>query len=338
MGLGDRKAFPHRPGFASRCVAVGSVATTLLTSGCVIAPDATPQTVTPAEYVSEALDLMSDALFASPDRFEEVQSRLLERTVTATSVEDTYEPIAAALLDLGGPHSRFYTPAEAADSIEDSATGDVPVVSDSGGITTIQLPSITATPTSDFGARYIATAHESLTRTRESTSAGYIIDLRGNTGGNVWPMLASIAPLLTDGVVLQFTGITDTTSVQISGSEVSFDGEVMANGDASFKADLPIAVLLDTRTASSAEAVVVSFIGQPNTRSFGERSYGFSTSNDERMMPDGAILSVTVGADTDRNGTIYGDAIIPDQVFIANAEATTEAARTWLKAEPQIAD
>jgi len=47
----------------------------------------------------------------------------------------------------------------------------------------------------------IATAfHLQLQRSDSTPKAGWIVDLRGNTGGNLWPMLASVGPILGEGV------------------------------------------------------------------------------------------------------------------------------------------
>jgi C-terminal processing protease CtpA/Prc len=34
--------------------------------------------------------------------------------------------------------------------------------------------------------------------------AGWIVDLRGNTGGNMWPMLAGVGPILGEGLAGHF--------------------------------------------------------------------------------------------------------------------------------------
>ena len=42
---------------------------------------------------------------------------------------------------------------------------------------------------------------------------GVIVDLRNNTGGNMYPMIASVSPLLPDGVVLRFKSRKQTTPI-----------------------------------------------------------------------------------------------------------------------------
>ena len=48
-------------------------------------------------------------------------------------------------------------------------------------------------------ARSFATkAHEQLAAAVDDAGCGWIVDLRGNTGGNMWPMLAGLKPFLGD--------------------------------------------------------------------------------------------------------------------------------------------
>ena len=73
-----------------------------------------------------------------------------------------------------------------------------------------------------------------------------------------------------------------------------------------------VAVLLDRGTASSGEAIAISFAGRPRERSFGEHTAGFSTSNDMYTLSDGASLFLCVGIELDRTGHRYPDGIDPD--------------------------
>jgi C-terminal processing protease CtpA/Prc len=66
-----------------------------------------------------------------------------------------------------------------------------------------------------------------------------------------------------------------------------------------------VAVLIDRRTASSGEAMAIAFRGHANTRSFGERSYGASTSTRGVLLADDANIVLAVSVFADRNGTMY---------------------------------
>ncbi len=146
-------------------------------------------------------------------------------------------------------------------------------------------------------------------------------------------MLAGLSPLLTDGPVLSFVSKDSSSTVSIRGGAVLLDGALRA-GDADKDAvaappGTPVAVLLNGKTASSGEAVAISFLGQAGVRTVGEPTRGFSTVNDPRDLPDGAAINLTVAVDADRNGTRYGHAIRPDSV-VTKKQAPTAAARQWL--------
>lgn len=90
-----------------------------------------------------------------------------------------------------------------------------------------------------------------------------------------------------------------------------------------------VAVLIDNGVASSGEAVVVSFIGRPDTRSFGDRTCGLSTANAPYPMSDGATLNITEATMADRARTRYGYAIQPDESVPTSQ--VVERAVAWLR-------
>ncbi len=75
----------------------------------------------------------------------------------------------------------------------------------------------------------------------------------------------------------------------------------------------PVAVLTNKTTASAAEAVVVSFRGRPNTRSFGTPTYGVPTAPTPFTLSDGAQVVLGSTVEMDRKGQIYDGPIAPDE-------------------------
>jgi hypothetical protein len=171
---------------------------------------------------------------------------------------------------------------------------------------------------------------------------GWIVDLRQNTGGNLWPMLAGLGPLLGDGEL--------AASLYPDGRRI---GVWHRDGQAGFgdytqlrvrspyrlHADLPAAVLLGPSTASSAEVLAVALRGRPATRSFGAPTRGLIAGNRIFTLADGASLVLTVAATADRAGRVYADPIVPDERVAVtdspsragpDADATLAAAAAWL--------
>ena len=97
-----------------------------------------------------------------------------------------------------------------------------------------------------------------------------------------------------------------------------------------------VAVLTGPRTASSGEAVAVSFRERPRSRSFGQPTAGLSTANGSFPLPDGGMIFLTASVFADRTGRQYGEKLMPDESVdwsgqIGAADDTVIAAATrWL--------
>jgi carboxyl-terminal processing protease len=145
---------------------------------------------------------------------------------------------------------------------------------------------------------------------------GWIVDLRGNGGGNMWPMLAGIGAVLGEGQLGAFVSADGaSTSWQYRNGKAggAFYTEAATTETPFVLSDLPsVAVLFDRGTASSGEAVAISFAGRPHERSFGEHTAGFSTANSRFPLADGSALFLCVGTEADRTGRLYPDGLDPD--------------------------
>jgi C-terminal processing protease CtpA/Prc len=148
------------------------------------------------------------------------------------------------------------------------------------------------------------------------TLKGWIVDLRGNLGGNMWPMLVGVGPILGNGVCGAF--ITSENSVskwsyangiaQIDSNKIL----EIANPYKLINSSIKVAVLTDNATASSGEAIAIAFRNASNTKSFGLRTCGVSTANAAYPLSDGAILNLTVSVMADRTLKKYGSNVLPD--------------------------
>jgi carboxyl-terminal processing protease len=93
--------------------------------------------------------------------------------------------------------------------------------------------------------------------------------------------------------------------------------------------DGPIALLVDDETGSSGEAVLISFTGADNVRSFGQPTAGYATANEAFVLPDGARLAITTSTMTDRTGRAYGNTPITPHTVVSRRTAL-DAAIEWL--------
>ncbi|MFG3448819.1 S41 family peptidase [Stenotrophomonas sp. NPDC047960] len=177
----------------------------------------------------------------------------------------------------------------------------------------------------------------------ERDRCGWIVDLRQNQGGNMWPMLVGIAPLLSTDpkhreVIGAFVGGPERQIWSIDSGLVLLDERAPVALDSpaySLRHPAPpVAVLIGPKTASSGEAVALAFRGRPATRSFGQRSAGYSTANVPTRLPDGSILLLTGSVSVDRNLKGDGGKLQPD-VTVSNAADAEQTARNWLRAQSQ---
>ena len=216
------------------------------------------------------------------------------------------DPTNAELLDAaidaaGGKHSKVFS-TEKEKAIDDAE----PSVSFEDGILRATVPSIDR---HDDGQAYADTLAQGLTVHPEACAA--VVDLRGNDGGDMGPMYAGLSPLLPDGTALSFVSRMGTSDVVIDGNSVTGGGTPTTTSGG--KLEVPVAVLTDDETASSAEATLLAFRGLDHVRTFGEPTAGYASANVVLDYPDGRSLMLTTAKDKARTGEEFAeDPIAPD--------------------------
>jgi carboxyl-terminal processing protease len=172
---------------------------------------------------------------------------------------------------------------------------------------------------------------------------GWVVDLRRNTGGNMWPMLAGAGPILGDGELGAFIFPESREPWAYRAGQALLGPHVLAQVDQPYhlKHPLPpVAVLVSRLTSSSGELTALAFAGRPGARSFGEPTAGVPTANDATELPDGAMVCVTIALGADRTGRTYDGPIVPDQPVAAGwtrygsaGDPVLQTAIAWLRAE-----
>src|SRR5262249_55719622 len=156
---------------------------------------------------------------------------------------------------------------------------------------------------------------------------------------NMWPMLAGVGPLLSAGPLGTFNdGRESSANWSYEGGAARLgQRELVRVTDAPYRLrtpNPPIAVLTSAKTASSGEAIAIAVRGNPNTRSFGQRTRGLSTANSTFTLRDGAMIVLTQAIDADRNGQLYENGVTPDVVTDTGETDVPSAARQWLLDQP----
>lgn len=176
---------------------------------------------------------------------------------------------------------------------------------------------------------FAETIQNNIKKADSPTIKGWIVDLRGNTGGNMWPMMAGIGPILGEGTAGYFIDPDGKESFwgYFNGATT---GMKVTNPYTLQKVNPKVAVLTDQATASSGEAITIAFRGRNNTRSFGLPSCGLSTANQGFSLTDGSTLLLTVSTMADRTKKLYGKSVVPD-VVESNQQVYVQQAINWLK-------
>jgi len=341
---------------------------------------APPKTSTAAaEYLNHALDLMQqNALHAKEIDWPTVRAEALKRADGAQTTVDTYPAIYYALTQLKEHHSFLRLPDNLSDADKKRSYAalnqilvpyfnQAPKPPDSpfknrtepsghllqagtNSFAYVSIPLCGAKHsnwqdnTEDF-QKYADSLHKIASDLAASHPRGWIIDLRGNGGGNMWPMIAGIGFVLGEGRLGSF--------VSPDGGKLDWsyhDGKAVFGPAGAETLNIavkdppltlpvlpPVAVLIDSGTASSGEALAISFAGRPQERSFGTHTFGLSTSNNMFPLSDGASLFLNTATEEDRLDHRYDEGVEPDVAIAEPSAAPPEtddaairAAEEWL--------
>ena len=270
-------------------------------------------------YVRNAIQQMDrKGLYAEGEEWEAMKKEALSQN--PETLEEAQAIINKAAKVAGGKHS-YLLPADKAQAREKRSNEEVsPTVTiREDGICIIHLPAFAGDDENCL--RYARTVLDSIS----DTVKGVCIDLRGNHGGNMYPMIAAVHRFLPDDILLKFKMRRRFRSV------MPINKEFVANlvgVEIESRINCPVAILTDEETASSGEAVLLSFRGLDNARVFGSPTAGYASANESIILDNGSILALTVSCDIARTGEIFcNDPIVPD----VETESPEEDALLWLK-------
>ncbi|MGB5021472.1 S41 family peptidase, partial [Sphingorhabdus sp.] len=311
-----------------------------------------------AEPATEAVTYFDHALALIKSRhinsrsadWVEIERRAQAMIADAKTTSETHEAIRQVLHVLKEPHSSLITAAQIANrekmlrerekpvgSMPQSSNFSILPEGDLVGdyIARVILPSL-STLGEDGRKRadeYAGSLKAILIELDHKPLCGWIIDLRTNRGGNMWPMLKGLDPLLGSAPFGYFTK-PDGTDVawNRSGGHIFPAAGVVSDTTPAFvlqHANLPIAVFAGPQTSSSGEMVLVALKGRTGVRVFGKATAGFTTANATHRLSDGSVLVITESAIRDRQRAIVTGAILPD-VDAESDTIETEAIK-WLE-------
>ncbi|MEM7202470.1 MAG: S41 family peptidase [Planctomycetota bacterium] len=304
-------------------------------------------------FALRALETLREhALRSDSIDWDDARARLLAGLLGAQSNSATYD----ALRDIAryvDRHTKFYSPEEMARKRATSPADAEPIELEmpSGrllpqGVGYVLVPGVHVLD--DARLQTFADALSTLVfEIEEAGATRWIIDLRRNGGGSMYPMLAGLEPLLGTGDLGYFVTNDDqaTPWYIVPVEERSTRPGVPVEGIGSVRRRLrapeaPVAVLIGPGTTSSGEVVALSFRGRPDTALVGSPTGGFTTGNQLHELPGGAVLAITTSVYADRSLRRYGGPVHPDVTVDQPLRRGTQpggdddpgiqAARDWL--------
>jgi hypothetical protein len=310
-------------------------------------PPAAPAVV---RYVESALALMREhSLRRAEVDWGAVRARALAYARGARTAAESHLAIRFAVRELGDRHSYLQSPTAtrvlqttAVSNARTGAARTAPRGRRFGRLAEIHVPGFAGgTP-----AEQVAFAEElnALIQLNDQDGlCGWVVDLRQNSGGNLWPMLAGLGPLLGAGD-LAASVYPDGRRIPVwyREGQAGFGDYTQLRVRAPYRlrAPAPVAMLVGGGTASSAEVLAVALRARPDTRSFGTPTRGLSAGNRTFSLADGASLVLTVAATSDVAGRILDGPFVPDELVPGRREAgdgeatdgPLDAAIAWLMA------
>ncbi|HEV2480442.1 MAG TPA: S41 family peptidase [Puia sp.] len=304
------------------------------------------------KLLTEALSFMEKNYYRRDEvNWPEFEARAKQQLMTAGNCEDAYASISWCFKQLNERHSFIMSPARAAKYTgdeDDPALSPEPPLSELVGdihsewlqdsIAYLSVPWVT-TDDSLICERIADSLQRVIARLdARGGISRWIIDLRKNTGGNIWPMLTGIGPLLGDGVCGYFVSGDDRVPISyrdgsaIQGRHVRC--RVSNQGYRTLRAQKSIVVLTGRRTVSAGEFVALAFKGRSQTLLIGEPTAGLTTGNATYSLSDKSLLVLTICQEADCSGHVCDGSIVPDKLIpaapTAGDDPAKEAAVNWL--------
>ncbi|MGJ8682006.1 S41 family peptidase [Paraglaciecola sp.] len=272
------------------------------------------------QYLSEVLAIMREnSVVRNKVDWGKVDTEVNVLAVNANSIEDTYPAITKALELQGTNHSFLRSSTGTILAYHGTLNCDQsfdiaePVFENIGYVKVNGFSSSNNDAVKDFANDI----QQSIAQQDNEELIGWVVDLRDNTGGNMWAMIAGLGPFFDDNILGHFIDVEENRVSWGYENGSSFMGErkiVTVDEPYLLLNSLPkVAILSSKRLASSGEAALIAFKKQFNVRVFGTDTCGLSTANQIFKLSDGSELMLTTAIMADREQTKYGSSVYVDQ-------------------------
>ncbi|SIS47397.1 Peptidase family S41 [Zobellia uliginosa] len=287
----------------------------------------------PKTYLDSAIDIMQENSIETENvDWKNLRNSAHKRVKEKNTIEETYPIIEDVLRQLGDQHSFFIKKQPATEFQEvDKKMPFVDAKIFDGQIAYLKIPAFNED--GEIAKKFATYIQSKITKLDRPEINGWIIDLSENYGGNMWPMYLGLAPILGEGISGYFLDWEKNSAEWSFSNNTVYTGKdikLEVENSYTLKKKAPkIAVLIGEMTASSGEAIAITFKGLPCTKFFGKNTAGLSTGNVVYPLSDGAKLVLTTTIMADRTKKLYGGQISPDIITNNPKEKAIE----WLVKE-----
>jgi carboxyl-terminal processing protease len=271
----------------------------------------------PKKYVKEALDIIqTNSVKKNQINWTNFRNEVYMIGRSDKTIEDAQSTIVYALMLLHDNHSSFITRQNFIKFYSDTSLKQIQSLNSNydNGIGYLEVPGFKSNP--KLGIAFATKIQNLIKELDKNEIKGWIIDIRYNTGGAIWPMLLGLGPILNDGITGYFVDANNNYTKW--GYE---NGRVFTGNSTMMKIETPfylrnknkkIAILIGNSTASAGEAIAVAFKGCQNALLFGDNTFGTSTGNQGYFLRDSSLIILATAIFADRNKNLYGKSLIPD--------------------------
>jgi carboxyl-terminal processing protease len=213
-------------------------------------------------------------------------------------------------------------------------------------------------PSQEHSRSYYHQLRELIRSAEDSDVRGYIIDVRGNGGGNMFPMYGGLLPLLGSGKLSAFLTPPESSSgnpgdfstwkrlCAKSNLELFADANQLTELQAELRqsnSELPIirkpvALWQNEGTGSSGEQVLILFSGRDQTRRFGSPSSGLTTANIPLRLSKKPEFPIVIAnaVTADRNNERYWGIVAPEETIDCSSEVPLAPGEAELREEAEL--
>jgi hypothetical protein len=241
---------------------------------------------------------------AEYDRAKMALSAILDRQTLEIDRTELYTRISGLLATLDTNGHSFLIPArhELTTQRTQTASNDLPpatflVLQTSRGKVLRWTPPPSVNNRMTAIGPYLTRFHDEAEKTPDITEAcALLVDLSEQTGGNAWPPLVAMYPLFSDANNAMWVDRNGkrTALINRAGLEEMRQrtGEGRANPLSRFDKG-PLAVVINKRTSSAGEMLLIALLSEARVQTFGSTSSGMTTANAIYPLPDGSTLVLT---------------------------------------------